>query len=168
MRTLRPFVLAWSLLASCTPSLEKRMREPATYPGTNTPYPPDFYFKGIYDSTEIFQKRGVYYTRLGRNLKSKFVSDTLVSPQKMQGGVYIYTRSPAIPPARQGDDLGFWYGHFLDGRKDGEWFHAKFVKVLVSDSTIQTRPSPDSTVIEEYHMGKLLRCKRGAPYQGSP
>lgn len=163
------FALLGSWLASCTASLEKRMRQPATYPGTNTPEPLWFYFKAVYDSTEIFQKRGVYYTRLGKYLKSRTIwADTLVSPQKMQNTPYIYVRSPAVPPARQGENLRFSWGHFVDGRKDGPWFYAKFVKRLAADSTIQNLPSLDSTIVEEYRMGKLLRRKRGAPYQGAP
>lgn len=158
-----------SLMASCTASLAQQQRQPVTYPGTATPMIPSFLFKGFYDSTEIFQKRGVYYTRIGQQLRKTSRADTLLPrPQKLQGIPYIYVREPIVPPATIGKDLRVSWGRFVDGRKDGEWFYAKFIQVLTADSTMQTQPSPDSTVIEEYRMGRLLRRKRGGAYHGMP
>lgn len=159
--------LAWGLVAGCTPSLEKRMQQPALYHGTRTPVPLGFYFKGTYDSAEVFQNQGIYYTRAFKSLHSKQNADTLVNPQKMQGSTYIYVRSPAASPAQQGEDLRFSYGRFVDGRKDGPWLYVKFEKRILMDSIPRNMPSVDSTVVEEYRRGKLLRRKRGAPYEGS-
>jgi len=170
MKKLYYLGLIGVLLAGCAASLEKRMQQPATYSGTNTPYVPGFDFKGIYDSTEIFQKRGVYYTHLGQNLNKAFGTDTLLAkPRKLQGGIHIVVRGPATAPGQPGPLLRSSEGLFFDGRKDNLWLYVKYVQARVlPDYPIRTLPSPDSTIIEEYDRGKLLSRKRGAPYRGAP
>lgn len=147
-----------------------RSQEVSTYPGTSTPELLGFDFKGIYDSVEVFQKRNVYYTRVGRNLNSNTGrADTLVKPQKLQGGIHIIVRGPATGPGQPGPLLRSSQGLFFDGRKDNLWLYVKYVQAHVSpNSPIQTLPSLDSTIVEEYDWGKLLSRKRGAPYHGTP
>ena len=146
------------------------MRQPATYPGTTTSILPGFYFKPFYDSSEVFVKKGVYYTRLGRYLKSQSTwADTVVKPQKLQGGIHITVRGPAPAPGQLGPLQRSSMGLFFDGRKDNLWVYVKYIEGRVSpDSPIQPLPSPDSTIVEEYDRGKLLSRKPGEPYRGSP
>jgi hypothetical protein len=122
-----------------------------------------FSFRGSYDSEEIFQKKGLYYTQTG----SRFIGEKehkykVTVPQKMQGYTYIFASAPPVSHVKGDCEMitgglpsGFSYGNFIDGRKDGSWVYVTFA-------------TPEVTVREEYRMGKLLSRKPGPRYPDAP
>lgn len=63
MKNLLSMLLLLGAFAGCIPT---RAQQPDvdTYPGTHTVVLPGFDFKAFYDSAEVFQKQGIYYSTL--------------------------------------------------------------------------------------------------------
>lgn len=126
--------------------------QPARHVATAEP----FAFKGTYDAPEVFEKRGVYYTRIGSRLRDgEEQTYTANAPHKMEGTFYIFERGKPGPYGGPGIEIGYSHGAFTAGRKNGQWVYVTFA-------------SPEATIREEYNRGKLLSRKPGAPYRSTP
>jgi hypothetical protein len=115
-----------------------------------------FAFKGTYDATEVYKKKRGYYTHSGSRLyNGQEQVYTTRSPQKMEGTFYIFKRGKPGPYGGRGIETGYSHGAFVAGYKDGPWVYVTFA-------------TPERTIREEYHNGKLLSRKLGGPYEGAP
>ncbi len=144
------------LIFSLSPALQAQS---ASALGVGEP----FSFRGSYEVEEIFQKDSLYYTQTGsRFIGEKEYKYTVAVPQKMQGNTYIFASTPPVSHI-SGDcemitgglPIGFSYGNFINGRKDGFWVYVTFA-------------TPEVTVREEYRMGKLLSRNPGPRYPDAP